>query len=134
MVFITSNVITCTPNRLLLLLLLLRQNKKGKLSKIVLCLTGNTWRCYKNLRGFNQKLRKERKFGRFDVRKSVHHHTIQINQPTICNSFTSLLLDFFVWLNTFRASPRPSSGAYNCTKSIWFYRWREAAGAASLQR
>lgn len=28
-VFITSNAITCTPNRLLLLL---RQNKKGKLS------------------------------------------------------------------------------------------------------
>ena len=28
-----------------------------------------------------------------------------------------------------RASPRPSSGAYNCTRSLWFYRWREAAGA-----
>jgi hypothetical protein len=25
----------------------------------------------------------------FDVRKSVHHHTTQINQPTRCNSFTS---------------------------------------------
>jgi len=23
----------------------------------------------------------------FDVRKSVHHHTIQINQPTRCNKF-----------------------------------------------
>ena len=30
----------------------------------------------------------------FEVRKSVHHHTIQINQPIRCNSFTSLLLDF----------------------------------------
>jgi hypothetical protein len=29
----------------------------------------------------------------------------------------------------FRASPRPSSGAYNCTRSLWFYRWSEAAGA-----
>jgi len=39
--------------------------------------------------------------------------TIQINQPTRYNSSTSLLLDVYVWINTFRASPRPSSGAYN---------------------
>ena len=64
-----------------------------------------------------------------DVRKSVHHHTIQINQPKICNSFTSLLLDVYVWLNMFRAPPRPSSGAYNCTRSLWFYRWKVAVGA-----
>ena len=25
--------------------------------------------------------------------------------------------------------PRTSSKAYNCTRSLWFYRWREAAGA-----
>jgi hypothetical protein len=30
-------------------------------------------------------------------------YTIQINQPTSCNSFTSLLLDVYVWLNIFRA-------------------------------
>jgi hypothetical protein len=65
----------------------------------------------------------------FDVRKSMHHHTIQINQPTRCNSFTSLLLDVHMWLNMFRASPRPSSGACNCTKSLWFYRWKKTAGA-----
>ena len=65
----------------------------------------------------------------FDVRKSVLHHTIQIIQPTRHNTFTSLLLDVYAWLNMFRASPRPSSGAYNCTRSLWFYRWREAAGA-----
>jgi len=53
----------------------------------------------------------------------------QIIQPTRCESFTSLLLDVYVWLNMFRVSPRPSSGAYNCTSSLWFYRWREAAGA-----
>jgi hypothetical protein len=29
----------------------------------------------------------------------------------------------------FWASPRPSSGAYNCTRSLWVYRWRAAAGA-----
>jgi len=54
---------------------------------------------------------------------------IQIIQPIRCNSFTSLLLDVYVWLNMFRASPRPSPGAHNCTRSLWFYRWREAAGA-----
>jgi hypothetical protein len=53
----------------------------------------------------------------------------QIIQPTRCNSFTSLLLDVYVWLNMFWASPRPSSEAYNCTRSLWFYRWREVAGA-----
>ena len=37
----------------------------------------------------------------FEVCKSVHHHTIQIIQPTRCNSFTSLLLDVYVWLNMF---------------------------------
>jgi len=64
-----------------------------------------------------------------DVRKSVHHHTIQINQPTRCNSFTSLLLDVYVWLNMFRAPLCPSSGAYNCTRSLWFCRWSLAVGA-----
>jgi len=58
----------------------------------------------------------------------LHHHTIQINQPTRCNRFTSLLPDVYMWLNTFRASPRPSSGAYNCTRNLWFYRWREESG------
>jgi hypothetical protein len=59
----------------------------------------------------------------------MHHHTIQIIQPTRCNSFTSLLLDVHVWRNMFRASPRPSSKAHNCTRSLWLYRWREAAVA-----
>jgi len=57
-----------------------------------------------------------------DVRKSVQHHTIQINQPTRCNSFTSLLLDLYVWLNMFRALLRPSSEPYNCISSLCFYR------------
>jgi hypothetical protein len=60
----------------------------------------------------------------YDVCKSVHHHTIQVIQPTRRNSFTSLLLDVYVWLNMFRASSRPSSGAYNCTKSPWFYLYK----------
>ena len=40
----------------------------------------------------------------FKFFKSVHHHTIQINQPTRCNSFSSLLLDVYAQLNMFRAS------------------------------
>jgi hypothetical protein len=58
-----------------------------------------------------------------DIRKSVHHHTIQINQPTRSNSFTSLLLDVYVLLNMFRAPFRPSVEAYNCTSNLCFYGW-----------
>jgi hypothetical protein len=36
---------------------------------------------------------------------------IQINQPTGCNNFSSLLLYVYLQLNMFRASSRPSSGA-----------------------
>jgi len=47
----------------------------------------------------------------FKFCKSVHHHTIQINQPTRCKNFSSLLLDIYVQLNMFRAFSRPSLGA-----------------------
>jgi hypothetical protein len=47
----------------------------------------------------------------FELCKSVPHHTIQINQPTRCNNFSSLLLEVYLQLNMFRASLRPSSGA-----------------------
>jgi len=30
----------------------------------------------------------------------------------------------------FRAPPRPSSGAYNCINSLWFYRW--SVGGSSV--
>ena len=46
-----------------------------------------------------------------EVCKSVHHHTFQIIQPTGRNNFSGLLLDVYVWLNMFRASSHPSSGA-----------------------
>jgi hypothetical protein len=62
---------------------------------------------------------------------------IQINQPTKCNNFTSLLLDVYVWLNMFRAPLRQSSGVYNCTRSLWFYHWsvvgRGQAGYAETE-
>jgi len=54
---------------------------------------------------------------------------VQIIEPTRCNSFTSSLLDIYVRLNMFRVSPRLSSGAYNCARSLWFNRWRAVAGA-----
>jgi len=53
----------------------------------------------------------------------------QINQPTRCNSFTSSLLDVYAWLDMSWAPPRPSSGAYNCPSSFWFYCWRVAVSA-----
>jgi len=62
----------------------------------------------------------------FVLGKSIIPVTISINQPTRRNIFTSLLLDVYVWLNIFGAHPRPSSGAYNYTSSLWFYRWRVA--------
>jgi hypothetical protein len=54
----------------------------------------------------------------------------QINYPTICNSFTSLLLDVYVSLNMFRVPPHPSSGTYNCINSLWFYRWSVGGSSA----
>ena len=44
--------------------------------------------------------------GQINLKKMV-----QRNQPTRCNSFTSLLLDVYVWLNMFRTTHRPSLGA-----------------------
>jgi hypothetical protein len=43
-----------------------------------------------------------------DVAYKEQRKTIQINQTTRSNSFTSLLLDVYMWLNMFRASLRPS--------------------------
>ena len=62
------------------------------------------------------------------TRSNEPNKRIKINQPTRCNSFTSLLLDVYVWLNMFRAPLRPSSGAYICTRSLWFHRWSVAVG------
>jgi hypothetical protein len=46
------------------------------------------------------------------------------------NKLTNLMEQFykfitwrFVALNMFRAPPRPTSGAYKCINSLWFYRW-----------
>ena len=50
-------------------------------------------------------------FFKFKICKSVNYHKIQINHPTKCNNFSSLLLDIYLQLNMFRASSRPSSEA-----------------------
>jgi hypothetical protein len=47
----------------------------------------------------------------FKVCKSVHHHTIQMNQPTRCNNSSSSLLYVYVQLNMSRVSSHPQSGA-----------------------
>jgi len=85
---------------------------------------------YDNIRKANQCL-KDRQIAnfKFDAGESVHHHTIQINQATRCNSFRSLLLEVYVSLNMFRAPPRPSSGAYNYINSLCFYLWSVAVTA-----
>jgi hypothetical protein len=42
--------------------------------------------------------------GKFKVCKSVHHHTIQINQPNRCNNISSLLLTF-IYSSTYFGQP-----------------------------
>jgi hypothetical protein len=43
--------------------------------------------------------------------------------------FYKLIIWRFVSLTMFRVPLRPSSGTYNCTRNLWFYRWRVAVGA-----
>ena len=63
----------------------------------------------------------QKPFYKFKVCKSVHHHTIQINHQldsTICPVYYP---DVYLQLNMFLAFPRPSSGAHDCSSSLWFY-------------
>jgi glucan phosphoethanolaminetransferase (alkaline phosphatase superfamily) len=43
--------------------------------------------------------------------------------------FYSFITLRFMSLNMFRVPPRPSSGAYNYTNSLWFYRWSVVVAA-----
>jgi len=38
-------------------------------------------------------------------------------------------LTFMCGSTCFGHLPDPSPGAYDCTRSLWFYRWQEAVGA-----
>jgi len=48
---------------------------------------------------------------------------LQINQPTRCNNFSSLLLDVYVQLSIFRASSHHHQELNDCSSSLWFYLW-----------
>jgi hypothetical protein len=58
----------------------------------------------KDRRTWRDLSEKEKTHRGFRICKSVHHHTFQINQPTRCSNFSSLLLVVLM----FRASSCPS--------------------------
>jgi hypothetical protein len=57
-------------------------------------------------------------FGRFLAHHRELTTALAASGFTVKNSFTSLLLDVYVWLNMFWTLSRPSSGAYNCISSL----------------
>jgi len=57
------------------------------------------------------------------VCKSVHHHTIQIHQPTRCNNLSGLLLDIVYSSTCFRRPHAHPQELNNCSSSLWFNRW-----------
>ena len=59
----------------------------------------------------------------FKVCKSLHHYTIQINQPTRCNNLSSLLLDVIYSSTCFGRPHAHHQELNNCSSSLWFYRW-----------
>jgi len=62
---------------------------------------------------------------KFKVCKSVHHRSFQINQPTRCNNFSSLLLDVYsMYSSTCFGRPHAHHQELNnCSSSLWFYIW-----------
>ena len=56
----------------------------------------------------------------FKVCKSVHHHTIQINQPTRCNDISSLLLTFIYSSACFGRRYAHYQELNNCSSNLWF--------------
>jgi hypothetical protein len=63
---------------------------------------------------------------RWQVRASSYNSNKLTNQV---QQFYKFITWRFVSLNMFRAPPRPSSGAYNCTNTLWFYRWSVVVAA-----
>ena len=59
----------------------------------------------------------------FKVCKSVHHQTIQINQPTRCNNFSSLLLAVIYSSKCFGRPHAHHQELNNCSSNLWFNRW-----------
>ena len=58
----------------------------------------------------------------FKVYKSLHYHTIQINQPTRCNNLSSLLLDVIYSSTCFGRPHAHHQELDNCSSSLWFNR------------
>jgi len=54
------------------------------------------------------------------VCNSVHHHTIQINQPTRCNKFSVYYLKFIYSSKCF-GRPHAHHQELSCSSSLWFY-------------
>jgi hypothetical protein len=49
--------------------------------------------------------------------------SFQINQPTRCNNFSSLLLTFMYSSTCFGRPHAHHQGFNNCSSSLWVYRW-----------
>jgi hypothetical protein len=62
-------------------------------------------------------------FVSFKVCKSVHHRSIQINLPSRCNNFSSLLLTFIYSSTGFGRLHANHKELNNCSSNLWFYRW-----------
>ena len=60
---------------------------------------------------------------RVKVRKSLHHHAIQISQPTRCNDFSSLFLDVYYGSTCFGRPHAHHQELNICSSSLWFYSW-----------
>jgi len=57
-----------------------------------------------------------------DVRGCVHHSIIHVDKSNKMQQCIKILFFFIhLKLNMFRATHRPSSGAYNCTGSLWLF-------------
>ena len=55
--------------------------------------------------------------------KSLHHHTIPINQSTRWNNFSCSYLTFMYSSTYFGRPHAQHQELNNCSSSLWFYRW-----------
>jgi hypothetical protein len=60
---------------------------------------------------------------KFKVCKSVHHHTIQINNQLDATVFQFIILTFIYSSACSRRPHAPHRKLNNCSSSLWFYRW-----------